>query len=221
MLYNINMEDLKKVIGNNIAVLRKSYGLTQVEFAEKLNYSDKSVSKWERGESIPDVYVLKQIAVFFNVTVDSLLTQYKNEKNLLGKSKKYKQRNRLIISLISAGGCWVIATLVFILLSWCTSSIARPWLIFVWCLDISTLVLFIFSCIWGKKLYNYILLSVLLWSVIASIFITIDFQNKWLIFMLGIPIQVVILLSFFIFNKRDSKKGKENNIEGEVKNDIG
>ena len=206
------MEDLKKIVGNNIALLRKNYKLTQIEFAEKLNYSDKSVSKWERGEALPDVYVLKQIAQFFNITVDAMLKEYKNDKSLISKSKKFKNTNHLIISLISAGGCWVIATLIFILLCWFPTSVTRPWLTFIWCLDISALVLFIFSAIWGGKILTTISLSSLLWIFIASVFITVDFDNKWLIFILGIPVQIIILLSFLIFKK---KTNKQNNVEVE------
>lgn len=212
------MEDLKKVVGNNIALLRKSYGLTQIDFAEKLNYSDKSISKWERGESLPDVYVLKQIADFFNITVDSLLKVYKSDKFLLNKSKKYSSRNHLIISLISAGGCWVVAILLFILLSWFPTQIERPWLCFIWCTDISLLVLFIFSTIWGKQIYNCILLSVLLWSTIASVFIVVDFSSKWLIFILGIPIQIIIVLAFLIFKRKGKRQKQDNDVE-EVKNE--
>lgn len=69
------MEDLKRIIADNIAELRKAVPLTQAELAEKLNYSDKAVSKWERGESIPDVIVLKQIAGIFGVSVDYLLEE--------------------------------------------------------------------------------------------------------------------------------------------------
>ena len=55
------MEDIKKIISKNIQTLRKDADLTQSELAERLNYSDKAVSKWERGESVPDIVVLKQI----------------------------------------------------------------------------------------------------------------------------------------------------------------
>ena len=68
------LEDIKRVIADNIALLRKGSGMTQIELAEKLNYSDKAISKWERGESVPDISVLKQIADMYGVTVDYLIT---------------------------------------------------------------------------------------------------------------------------------------------------
>ena len=69
------MVDLKPVIAQNITALRQSHKMTQIELAEKLNYSDKAVSKWERGESIPDVIVLKTIADLFGVSLDYLLEE--------------------------------------------------------------------------------------------------------------------------------------------------
>ena len=61
------MTDLKPIFAENLAVLRKKKGWTQLELAERLNYSDKAVSKWERGESLPDVTILKQIADLFEL----------------------------------------------------------------------------------------------------------------------------------------------------------
>ena len=60
-------------IGSNIAAYRKQAGLTQAGLAEKLNYSDKAVSKWERGESVPDVMTLVQLAELFRIPVGELL----------------------------------------------------------------------------------------------------------------------------------------------------
>ena len=64
---------LRKTVAKNIAQYRKAHHDTQLDLATKLNYSDKSVSKWERGESLPDVYILSQIAELYGVSVDFLL----------------------------------------------------------------------------------------------------------------------------------------------------
>ena len=62
------MNELKNIIASNITYLRKQKKLTQAELAQELNYSDKAVSKWERGESVPDIETLKNIAEMFEVT---------------------------------------------------------------------------------------------------------------------------------------------------------
>ena len=69
----MNDEKLKSQLGANIVAYRKRCGMTQAKLAEQLNYSDKAVSKWERGESIPDVLTLVQLAELFDTTVDALL----------------------------------------------------------------------------------------------------------------------------------------------------
>ena len=71
----ISMEELKTVIAKNISELRRSAMMTQLDLAERLNYSDKAVSKWERAESVPDISVLKAIADIFGVSVDYLLRE--------------------------------------------------------------------------------------------------------------------------------------------------
>ena len=88
------MEEMKKTVAANIAELRKFNHMTQAELADKLCYSDKAISKWERGESIPDVFTLKQVADLFSVTVDYLLTDHEGEKVTLSDGAKSKKRNQ-------------------------------------------------------------------------------------------------------------------------------
>jgi len=72
----LELAELKLITASNIINLRTAHGLTQAELGAKLNYSDKTISKWERGEAIPDAYVLTQIAELFGVTVDDLLSSH-------------------------------------------------------------------------------------------------------------------------------------------------
>lgn len=66
------MED--KNLSKTLVTMRKSRGITQKSLASELNYSDKVISKWERGESLPDIYALKRLATFYNITLDDLVT---------------------------------------------------------------------------------------------------------------------------------------------------
>ena len=68
----------KKTIGSFISVLRRANGMTQAELAEKLFVSDKTVSRWERDESTPDLTLLPIIADLFGITVDELLRGQRN-----------------------------------------------------------------------------------------------------------------------------------------------
>ena len=68
-------EKVKKTIAENIVRYRRECNLTQAELAEKIHYSDKSVSKWERADGVPDIFVLVMLAELFGVTVNDLLTE--------------------------------------------------------------------------------------------------------------------------------------------------
>lgn len=210
------MEDFKKVIGNNIAKLRKNYGLTQLDFAEKLNYSDKSVSKWERGEALPDILVLKQISKYFNISLDALTSEHKSERSLLNKSKKYKNRNRLLIALVSAVGVWVISTIIFAVLNWLPIEIPNKWLTFIWGFDVSLFVLMIFSCVWGKRIWTEILVSLVVWFFAICLYFSIDIPSKWLLFIICIPVQISIILAFFIAKRKRNLKEEAKSEIGEV-----
>ena len=192
------MKELKAIIAENIAILRKSRLMTQGDLAEKLNYSDKAVSKWERGESVPDIIVLKEIADLFGVTVDYLLTrdhkEYKQERK---EVKKRKKSNRLFITLLSVVGVWLAAVIVFLNFDSFLSHLNGKWLVFVYAVPVSAIVAVIFNSIWGKRIFNIILSSVICWSLIASVYLTVliaDSRNMWLLFTIGVPVQVMILL---------------------------
>lgn len=73
----------KQTLGMMIASLRKEQGMTQLELAEKMNVTDKAVSKWERDLSCPEVSSLPRLAEVFGITVDELMqvkTESKQEK---------------------------------------------------------------------------------------------------------------------------------------------
>ena len=105
------VNDLKSVIAKNLIKYRKENGLTQQELAEKLNYSYKSISKWERGEGVPDIYILKQIAELYNVTVNDIIGMevINNEPAPVVN----KNKNHILITLMSIGLVWLVATITF------------------------------------------------------------------------------------------------------------
>lgn len=187
------MMDYKRIIANNISELRKAVPYTQAELAEKLNYSDKAVSKWERGESIPDVVVLKQIADLFGVSVDYLLEEVHPLKGEMQSVPRQLKRNRALITGLACALVFLIATFAFVLLGLVTE-LGRIWLAYIYCVPVCSILLIIFNSIWGKKRMNFLYISVLVWSLLASIYLSIGDYNKWLIFIIGIPAQIIILM---------------------------
>ncbi len=205
------MVDYKRIIAKNITELRKAVPLTQAELAERLNYSDKAVSKWERGESIPDVIVLKQIADLFGVTVDYLLAEEHDNLSARQSVPFQKRKKHFIITALSCALVFLIATMFFAILGIATD-LTRLWLAYVYCVPICSILLIVFNSIWFNKRLNYLFISLLVWSFLASIYLTIGNYSNWLIFIIGVPAQVIILLwasikaKFGIFKKEDNKK---------------
>ena len=199
------LPDLKGIIAKNIATLRVSAKLTQLELAEKLNYSDKSVSKWERGDSIPDVIVLKQIADLFSVTLDYLVTEHEEEKTPLPPENiARKRRNRLLVEWLSIIGVVTLSTIVFALCClWGSASWA--WLSFIAALPVSSIVSLVFRSIWGKKIDVAVISSALFWLLAVFIHLLTLVAasiNIWHVYIVCIPAQIIIILAFCITFKK-------------------
>lgn len=208
------MDELKMIIANNIAELRKRNNLTQAELAEKLNYSDKAISKWERGESIPDVAVLKSVADLFGVKVDYLLNaEHTDENDLVKKISRRKVRNRIMITGISVLLVWLIATAFFSNASLILNNYDRIWLVFVYAVPVSMIVWLVFNAMWFNQKWNFLIVSLLMWSSLAALCLTLFFiggVHPWLLFAIGAPGQLIIVFWSGIKIKRKNKN-KNNN----------
>ncbi len=191
--YNEIMEDLKKIIGTNIANLRKNNKLTQTEFANKLNYSDKAVSKWENGDSSPDIETLKKISILFGVTLDYLVTDNPDDNKEHYILPKNNRNNKLIITLLSVSCVWLIAVILFACVQM-MCPIDTMWLTFVYAVPISAIVMLVFNSIWGNTRNNYFIISAIVWSLLICAYLQFVQYNPWLIFTIGIPAQVAIIL---------------------------
>ncbi|MBO4326887.1 MAG: helix-turn-helix domain-containing protein [Clostridia bacterium] len=191
------MEDYKQIIANNISQLRRSKGMTQAELAEKLNYTDKAISKWERGESIPDAVVLKHIADMFGVSVDYLFT--KEHRSFFSKTdggiSRLRRRitNRKFIIAICVVLIWLIATLVFVILH-ATVPSAKNLLCFVFALPATFIIWLVLNSLWFKRKRNFLIISLLMWSSLLAICILLQMYSVpvWYILILGIPGQAII-----------------------------
>ena len=187
--------ELKAIIAKNIAALRTGAGMTQIDLAEKLNYSDKAVSKWEWGESIPDVLVLKQIADMFQVTVDYLLEEEHAPAVTSSLKDKIRRHNRGFITAIIILLVWLLATFIFMIVD--TLGIENSiWFIFIYAVPSTFVVWLVFNSIWFDRRRNFMIVSLLMWSVLASAYLTLlPFElNVWLLFVVGVPGQLIIVL---------------------------
>jgi len=187
---------LKNIIAQNIAQLRRDNNMTQLELAEKLNYSDKAISKWERGESLPDVAVLKNIADIFLVSVDYLLEEVHKKPVPPAARTTTRKRRRGVITWLGVLLVWMVATIAFVTLQLIFPAKINAWLTFIWSVPVSAVVWLIMNSVWFNRRRNYLIVSVLMWTVLVAAHITLLVAgvNVWLIYLLGIPAQVIIFL---------------------------
>ena len=215
------MEDLKAVIAKNITELRKENKLTQLELAEKLNYSDKAVSKWERGESMPDVLTLVQLAELFDVTVDELLRDPNEIPANTGgpiehamevaveKTLKRKANKRVILGLSSLL-VWFVALLVFVIVS--SLDIPRSWIAFLYAIPADAIVQLSLRSAWRDFRWNKTLISILMWGGLLSLYASLKLfvhVDIWKLFLLGIPGQLAVLRWFRMYGRttKEEKHG--------------
>lgn len=189
--------DIKENLAQNLVKYRKNSNLTQLELAEKLNYSDKAVSKWERGESVPDLYALKQLADIFGVTIDTLIAEPKKEKV---KTYKNISKKRFIISLSVTAFVWAIAVVYFACIGIIAPNTKRTWISFIYALPITFLIIIILTSAWGKTITRALALSLFVWTLILSVYLSLLFfipyelERLWMLFLIGIPMQILIVL---------------------------
>lgn len=188
-----NFEELKNTIAENLVKFRRLSNFTQQELAEKINYSDKAVSKWERGDGIPDVIVLKALADIYGITVNDFLIKHQ-ETPAIKRSNKNLAVRRWLISLLSAGLVWFVATVVTVLWQLIDSSATVAKYAYIAALPISFIVLLIFSCVWGKLWQTFVSVSGLIWTLCLLINVILTLPNAWLIYLIGAALQLLFIL---------------------------
>lgn len=193
--------EINQIIANNIKELRKNNKMTQLELGDKIGYSDKMVSKWENGDTIPDVPTLYSIANIFNVTVDYFL--HISNKELYIKEKS-KNLNKWLVALLGFSIIWLIFTTLFVY-NRSLNLFPKSWLAFIWAIPASCIELLVFNKMWGKRFVSLILVSLSGWTTITSIFLqalfSVSRENVWMLFLIGIPLQIIFILLFYIYRK--------------------
>ena len=199
------MQDVKVVFAQNLISLRKQMKLTQLELAEKINYSDKAVSKWERGESIPDVTVLMTIASLFGVTLDFLVTEHA-ETEIVAEQTSYakavKKRNRMLVAAITFFAIAALETVVFAILQSVIGGLGKNLLYcYVYPIPVAAIVAIVFTSLWARPSLRFWSVTLLIVSLILDAFL-IPWQVAgtffpW-VFLIIIPAELVTMLSFKI-----------------------
>ena len=194
------MDNVNSVIAKNLVTLRKKSNLTQLQLAEKLNYSDKAISKWEKGEALPNINVLMALADFYEVKIQDIVYEHK-----VVEPKKSKNRLRGILISLSSMMVWLIATIMFVALTY-TEFRDKAWYAFIIALPIFFLVITIFLAVWKNNLLASIFASLMVWSFILMISLILEEYQVWMVYLIGLPLQIIIVLAgLFVHFKNRNK----------------
>lgn len=211
--YKGGMEPLKITIAHNLIELRKSKNLTQGELAEKFNYSDKSVSKWEHGETTPDIETLKQLCDFYGVTLDYLTHQGSSKEMKQYIKPKGQQVNKNVITALSVSVVWILAITIYIGIQFLYDT--YYWMAFLWALPVSCIILVTFSALWGTRKLTIAAVIGLSWSSLLAIYLELgrDIPNGegwkfWMLFLIGVPLTVAAILWGHVISTPNSSISK-------------
>lgn len=191
------MDERKATIASNLIKLRLAAGMTQAELGEKLNYSDKSISKWERGDVTTDVFVLMQIADIFGVDVDYLLKPHNEiEPAIYNKPASEATYTTNMITLVTVLGIWTVALFVFVILWICGMVVG---LVFVYAVPVSLITLLVLNSVWNGGKKNRYIIAALVLSIIATVYLTFLRRNLWQLWLLAVPSLLLVFLGAHIY----------------------
>lgn len=202
----LNEKNIEDIIADNLTELRKSKKLKQSELAEQMGYSDKTVSRWENGSTVPDIATLARLAEFYCITVDDLLHENAVEvaSDEAIQQKKEDNRDKLAIMLLGILTVWLIAVVVYAAFQIIKG--VKFWQVFVWAVIPSVVLAYRFN-INNKnvKWLNTIYLSVAIWGAVTATYLQLLQYNLWPLFLVPIPVEAMIVV-YTLFRKPKKRK---------------
>lgn len=197
------MKDLTKTVSHNLSSLRKARGLTQGQLAEKFSYTDKSISKWETGEGLPDLNVLAELASFYGVTLDYLISEHLDDELEKDGRKDPRDvfRNKVIVICLAVVFVWTVAACFYSGLMLGKVEY-HSWLCFIWAIPLSFLTILFFSKHWVNGPLTLIFSIALFWSLALALYLELGFDTDigwglWVIWLIPIPITIGAILVYY------------------------
>lgn len=194
------MKDIKPIIAKNLAYFRKENGLTQAQLAQMLNYSDKAISRWELGDTLPDINVLCQICEFYGIDLNTLTSEEVEYTAGLKKDGPTKPVvYRVCIGLLTISVVWLVAVLVFVYSGMMGGS--YEWIAFVAALPLSCLVIWLTGLkVRMNTVVKVVNNSIMVWTFLLFVYLwfLINGYNFWAFFLVGLPVQAMIILYIWV-----------------------
>ena len=167
--------------------------MTQQQLADKLGYSPKAVSRWERGETLPDIEMLCKICDMYGVKFEYLLKEEQpapaKNPNIIVKDTKSK----LSITAIAFLTVWIVASVGFMYSR--VFAMPNSWMLFIWALPASAVVLMICNHKWGNRILGFCACSYFTWTLILALYLQLLEYNMWMLFITGVPVELILLIS--------------------------
>lgn len=189
------MENIREIISQNITHLRKEKNLTQVELAKKINFSDKAISRWEKGEVVPDIETIYALSEIFEVPVSAILEKKDTTDDKSKKKNNIKQN--ILAQIFLSCEIWLILCVIYTYINITTET--SLWQIFVWGVPATSLLLGLFNIKNKNNIGSFVCGTVLVWSLITCIYLHLLYSNPWYIFFIGLPLQGLLIVRY-IFN---------------------
>lgn len=216
-----NEESFKKIVAKQLVKYRKQNNLTQAELANKINYSDKAVSKWERGEALPDLYILNEIAKLYNISLQDIVSEESKTTTSPVMESKLTNRFKFFIGLSSCILVLFIATFIYAVLFALKVDTSKAYLVFLYAIPVTCIVGLVFNWIWGNVLNNFWFASGISWGLIIAIYYTLNIKELWLLFVATAVFQVLIIVWFLqIKTKIQKEKLAKTNEKDSITNQI-
>ena len=197
--YEYEINSFNEIFAENLIKLRKLNKMSQLDLAEKINYSDKAVSKWERGNAMPDVTTLCQIANLFHVSMDYLLIRHTEEEytQTTPNYAKLQRKNRIMIMAVSIAGIVTAALVLYFILYYISGANSKPWMVFIYMIPVCAILTTVLTAIWKQKIMLFLSITILMWGLLFSVILSLP-NPVWFALFVGLPLQIVILFSFGI-----------------------
>ena len=190
------MKNIREIVSQNITNLRKNNGLTQVELAKKINFSDKAISRWEKGEVMPDVETIQKLSEVFNVSVSAIL----ENQECVNEQKVNSVRQEILSQIFLICEIWIIIPVIYAYLN--ISKGLNVWQIFVWGIPTTALFLMFQNRKKEKNVLKFVYGTLFVWSFITCLFLQMLASQPWYFFLLGVPIQGVLIVRYLFNYKR-------------------
>ncbi len=205
---------IEQIISQNLITLRKNKNLKQSDLSNAIGYSDKTISRWENGTSLPDISTLVKLADFYGISVEDLINENATEKYLEKKEKKNQEEIVNFYSLMGLGilTIWMVAILVY--LGFIMAKHLYFWQIFILAVPASAVLVYKNTRKNFKvKWLNFLLLTIVVLGTVSFLYLTFLSFNFWQLFMLVVPLEgISAITSFFPTSRKRLKKQQKEDL---------